>query len=576
MPASRDQLLRLLERQSEELGKLEDAQVRRLLSIYEEAGRDLSLLLANMEATGLDDATPFTYQRYKTTLAQVDAAIAQMTRRLDDAFRDGLRALGEKEVSDLLAVLAAADADFRGVAVSVEAGALASLDEVSGLLLHRNSLERYTRETVDEIQRALLLGRTQKQSLRDIRKRLFGLGGRNDYESEWLKREHRLELIARMENKRASDEVHRGSLQAAADVLDLDDDPDPLMARADEYRDHRNHPLSPALHGRLRRLDEDWVVPQADVLRWEQVTQYRGPPSSITWPLVDGAFVGRTYPAHFGDRGRSTPWRRSWGDAGELPPPEPERAGRAPASDAEVDVRELGMKLPKQQAQEFRNVQALFKRSSDPVHGNKQELEGAYYPAMARALKTPDGPEVLSILSSAELAEVDGDQLARLLPRLKQGQPSDVSGLLAELRAFRREIATFGHKRVAWQHPVGFHVPEELLADIDIDVARLSPDGRVLQVAFQNKRHQSLNAAANRLGKMQWQAEAFYDWGQAKRVQFELHVAGGSGAGLPPKILRNAAHLAAGGDLFEIVLVFDDGVVLRYDRKAAAFVRSTP
>ncbi len=320
--ASAEALRRTLERQGEALDRIEGAGLRRMFRVYEDTRRELAQTLIDMEDAGLDERTPFTYQRHRSTLAQIELGMQRMAQRLGDEMRQIARAMGERTIEDTIKLLARAETDFAGVADGVEVRALERLNEAQSLNLHKHSLDRYTAETVEEIQRELLQGITRKQTFRDLRLRLFGrLSKRNAYESVWLRRQHRLSLIVQMETARASDEVHRSSIEAAADVLDVPNDPDPLMARADEYRDHRNHPLSLALHGRLRKLDADWMVSKAEVEAWQTVTKHRGPPSSITWPLHGTTYVGRTYPAHFGDRGRQTPWRQSWGDSGQQPPP---------------------------------------------------------------------------------------------------------------------------------------------------------------------------------------------------------------------------------------------------------------
>lgn len=313
----------LLDRQSEQIDRLDAQETRAIARAYEAARVELSDVLVRMEDQGADTSTPWEYQRYQATMVQIQFGLVKMREKIGRTIIDATQAQGEQSIQHMIEVLSRAEQQFTGAASAIQISSMQRLAKVQGLLLHAHSLDRYTLQTVEEIQRELLVGMARKESYRDLRRRLFGVHNRNAYESMWLAREPRLKLIVQMERAKASDEVHRAGLGEASKILDPEPTDDPLMARADEFRDKRNHPLSRALDGRLRLLSEDWVVPRAEVALWAAVTKHGGSPSSIMWPLVGVSYRGRTYPAHYGDRGRQTAWRQSWGSSGQRTAPKP-------------------------------------------------------------------------------------------------------------------------------------------------------------------------------------------------------------------------------------------------------------
>ena len=117
-------------------------------------------------------------------------------------------------------------------------------------------------------------------------------------------------LITRMELNRAYNAAHHEGLLQTEKIVGEDDE-DPLLKRADAYLDARAHPLSMALHGMTVAINEPWRVPIAAVQKYAALAKKRA--TGILWPKSGAYYVGMSYPAHYGERGRQTAWRASWG-----------------------------------------------------------------------------------------------------------------------------------------------------------------------------------------------------------------------------------------------------------------------
>lgn len=74
-----------------------------------------------------------------------------------------------------------------------------------------------------------------------------------------------------------------------------------------EVLDSRNHPFSRVANGMVADIDDDFRVPVADVAAMARAMGKR--PGAVFWRTFRGAYVGRTLPAHYGDRGRLAPIR---------------------------------------------------------------------------------------------------------------------------------------------------------------------------------------------------------------------------------------------------------------------------
>jgi hypothetical protein len=293
---------RLLQRQGEALDTLSDEQARAFLRIFDDARRELREQLEAMAPAGRE---AFTGRQAMLMLAQLEGGVAQLQVRLTGELDRSLVGQQHRALDDLLKVLSVGDRLDATLGSRIEIQALAALAQPGGLLLHRASLRRYGAGLIEETQRQLAVGLARGQTWRQITDRLAGPQG------VLAEQRARAALIVQMEMARAYNASHQTSLVQAAAVLDAPGIADPLLAKATEYFDNRNHPFSRALDGRLRPVDGVWEVPLADVRLWaDRLKKKAG--GGILWAQQGGKYVGNTYPAHYGDRGRQVPWRASW------------------------------------------------------------------------------------------------------------------------------------------------------------------------------------------------------------------------------------------------------------------------
>lgn len=312
---ARPRIFDLLDRQGEALGNLEDREVRGFLRAYEDARRELAEDLERMVAQGLDQATPFTAQHMRVTLAQLEAGIKRLERRLEVALSTSVDKTRTHALQDLLRVVASQEPGFKDAGGRIEHEVLRRFTEDRGLLLHEHSIGRYGRDLVSRIQQELVVGVTREQTWRQVAKRIAGLE-----DSILAGMRHRAELIVRMELNGAYNGAHLTSIEEAGKVLDEAHPGDPLQKKADEFRDLRNHALSRVLDGQVQPPDQPFKVSVARVgaehaaLQAERIRR-KLPPRRLTgilWEQQGAYYVGMNYPAHFWERGRIVPWRRSW------------------------------------------------------------------------------------------------------------------------------------------------------------------------------------------------------------------------------------------------------------------------
>lgn len=296
-----DRLQRILDRQAETLARLQDQEARRFLRGLQDARRELAEQLGALASARRGET--FTGQHLRVALAQVEAGIGQLQRRLDGVLSLNLQAQRERALEDLLGTLAAAEPDFRDAGRAIELAALARLSEDRALALHRHSLSRYGAQLIEEAQRQLVLGVTRAATWHEVTRRIAGARG-----SVLAGMAHRAGLIVRMEMNRTYNAAAQTSLLEAAETLERLGAPDPLMRRADESLDTRTHPLSQVLHGQVTGLRQPWRVSVAAV----QAHADQARVSGVLWPVEGGNYIGHSYPAHFNERGRQVPWRASW------------------------------------------------------------------------------------------------------------------------------------------------------------------------------------------------------------------------------------------------------------------------
>ena len=319
---STSHLDRLITRQEDALARLTEDEARRLLRAYDDARRELH---ERLRALADEGRTPFTLHNARATLAQLEAGTAQLQQRLGAHLDAAVHAQQDRALADLLQLVGRADPAFRDLGAPVRIAVLQRLSAQEGLLLHRHSLRRYGAELVEAMQRELTVAAARGMTYRQLTDRLAGPQG------VLAGHRHRASLIVQMELCRAYNEAAQTSLEETADLLDARTGDDPLLAKASEYSDHRNHPFSRVLHGLTRPVDGAWRVPHAQVLAVARRLNKRV--SGIVWERQGAAWVGNRYPAHFGDRGRQVPWRESWGASPASrpsPPPAPRPKRKKP------------------------------------------------------------------------------------------------------------------------------------------------------------------------------------------------------------------------------------------------------
>lgn len=308
---------RLLERQRSSLQSLDDRQARAFMRAYEDGRRELRDRIQQLEQSGQDTNQRFTAQHLRVMLAQAEDGIRQLNARLATTLDEQVKVVGERALEDLLAVIAKAEPEFRDTGGRIDQELLAAVTEERGLLVHRYSTQRYSAEVLADIQRTLSLGVVQGKTIPQMRDQLFRQQG-----AALASKPHRAELIVRMELNGAYNRQHQAAAVKLAELTDVEHDNDPLMRRADEYTDLRNNAISRALDGRVAKLTEPWRVSVAEVqaanaqLNAARAARGKSPRrvSGIVWPKVGGAYVGMVFPAHYNDRGRQVPFRRSWSE----------------------------------------------------------------------------------------------------------------------------------------------------------------------------------------------------------------------------------------------------------------------
>lgn len=304
----------LLDRQQADFDGLGDAEARRMLRALDDARRELAETIRGMESSGADQKTPWTAQQRRVMLAQIEAAEIRLRARLGEVLDETVRKAREAAQEDLLAVIKANEPEFKDTGGRLEEQVIRNLDDPERLLLARHSVKRYSADLIGEMQRQLVSGMLQGETIRQITQRLAGIEG-----SVIAGKRARAELIVRMELNSAYNEHHLQGLKDAAAFLDEPGRLDPLMKQAVEFLDQRSHPISWALNGRVVGPDEPFKVPIAEVQAWAARLKKSG--SGVVWPKVGGDYVGVNYPAHFWERGRISGWRSSWGESRAMPAP---------------------------------------------------------------------------------------------------------------------------------------------------------------------------------------------------------------------------------------------------------------
>jgi hypothetical protein len=304
----------ILDRQAFELAALERREALPLLRVVEQSVRELAADLERLEATGASDT--FTAQHLRIMLVQNEEAMKRLRVRGGLALGSNVEQLGELALAHVLKVITKAERRFKDAGGVMEVAMLRRLNELNGTQIHRFAVDRYGADLADRIQRELAAGVARGSTYRELRDRLLYAE-----DGPLVGSRSRAELIVRMECNAAYNRAHQASLEEAAAVTDWQGTDDPLMKQADESIDKRNHPMSRALHGTVAKLDAPFRVRAAEVEAALQTLNtarkratHKLKPRRLTgilWRRV-GAFYEGDYPAHYNERGRMVPYRRSW------------------------------------------------------------------------------------------------------------------------------------------------------------------------------------------------------------------------------------------------------------------------
>jgi len=303
---AQSRITNLLDDQARALDAMQDADAAQTLRALNDARRALREQMEALRVTGGDRVQRWTMQHYRVMQAQVDAGIAQLTRRLTTEMDSASVALGKLAANNMLAVIRANEPEFTDVGNRIEYRVLARLNQEQGLLLHRYSVQTYGQTLIASIQREMAAGVARGLSIPQMTDRITSTD-----RSVFGVLRGRAELIARMESNNAYNAMHHASLEEAAAILD---DPgqveDRLQRQANEYMDGRTTPISHAIDGMVTDINKPWRVPVARVQA--SAAALKKPVGGVLWPEVGGFYVVGNYPVHFGERGREVPFRASW------------------------------------------------------------------------------------------------------------------------------------------------------------------------------------------------------------------------------------------------------------------------
>lgn len=302
----------LIERQADEIAAFDEREVKAFLRAMDDARRSLR---DRLQALG-DGKTTFTAQRLRTALVQVEAAQLELQDRLGRQLGASIEAVDRKGLAHTLAIVRKAERKFRDAGGAIEFGALRKISESRDLQLMQlqTSLRRYGAEVVDKIHRQLVLGVVSGDSLDQLTDRIARTDG------VFAANSGRAELIARMELNAAYNRSTQDTIEELA-ASDDPNDPDPMLRKACEFRDLRNNAISRVLDGTITAVKSPFRISVAEVqVEHAKLNAQRAAArlptrrlGGIVWPIVGANYVGFNYPAHFRDRGRIVPWRRSWG-----------------------------------------------------------------------------------------------------------------------------------------------------------------------------------------------------------------------------------------------------------------------
>lgn len=259
---------------AKELLALEREELARLRTLYEEARLEIR---GRLEDVG---AETFTAQHFRSTLAQVEAGLRALSKKLVGRREAALQRELRLAVSQTLAEIAHFEPTFREAATGrIATSALRALAKPRALLLQRfeRSIARYGSTVIDDVQRRLGVHLVKRSPFREVATDIAGrLPGHAIAGSRW-----RAERIVRTELFNALGQGQQAALEQAARTL-----PD-LARQWDATLDARTSSICAALNGQVRGLHEAFNA--------------------------DGREIAHP-PAHVNCRSRTVPWRAAWAE----------------------------------------------------------------------------------------------------------------------------------------------------------------------------------------------------------------------------------------------------------------------
>lgn len=303
MPPSRSRIIRMLEQQDREFQRLTDEQTRAFLKVFEHARRELLEELELLEDSGGDLAMPFTAQRMRVMLAQVEQGVERMQDRLGVVLTQAERQQQKLALAHLIQTIEAHEGSLLEAGPRINLEALRQLESRKSLQLWKHSLRRYGADVITDIHRELAVAVVRGQTYREMTRRVAGKS------SLIASKKGRAQLIVRMETSRFYNDAHLQGIETANDELDPEG-LDPVLKKADEFTDKRNHPFSRVLGGQAVAANAPFRVSIAKV-KIEAEAMGRSA-SGVVWTTSGGDYIGHNLPAHYNDRGRIIPWRESW------------------------------------------------------------------------------------------------------------------------------------------------------------------------------------------------------------------------------------------------------------------------
>ncbi len=255
---------RLVQRQ---ISRFEVQRARSAVSLVD--AFDLERLRLAERLAEVQNATP--YLRLRGRMQRIDVFTRRLRKSLMRRFESAERDIHRQAVTDL-----ETRAPIRKKA------ATRALEQRRKLKLHAAAIDGFVAQVRQSLVRSAVTRRSAEQ-----------IAGARSALRNWA---DRLALLARAETSRVYNDAQ---VAAGAHVAAKPDER--VQMRIVEAVDSRNHPFSRAAMNRVALVGNEFSVPASEVALWGRML--RKSTGGIFWRLHRGRYVGRTLPAHYGDRG---------------------------------------------------------------------------------------------------------------------------------------------------------------------------------------------------------------------------------------------------------------------------------